>query len=116
MNVASLPYAFSAPSGLLADPGNGGTITVNQIGRGQVPLVSVGPAETRTLSAPSVIGQELMLFMDTDAGDIVVTVNSGQGVSNITFDDAGDFAKLEAVSVAGAVKWRCIAYNGSTPA
>lgn len=99
---------------LIADPGNAGAISV--VSSGVCNLVSAG-AETRTLAAPVYVGQRLEVCMDTDGGDIILTVASAFDQTphtTITFDDAGDHASLVGVKIGGALRWRLVANNGTT--
>ena len=95
----------------IADPGDDEAIPVTS--SGYVPIVTVGAAETRTLAVPTFAGQELLLTMQTDAGDCVVTVADPDfdGTNNtITFADIGDTVRLVAgISGAGFV-W-CLVSN-----
>lgn len=99
------------------DPGDAGAISFGRWGT-HIPLVSAG-AETRTLANPTGLGQMLTLEMQTDGGDIVVTVASAYnqaGSTTITFDDAGDFITLIAVQVGTNLRWRPLAGDGVTGA
>lgn len=90
----------------IADPGNAGAIPTRT--SGTVALVTAA-AETRTLAAPKFLGQEIMLFLDTDGGDCVVTVSAAFNASNntvLTFDDAKDYALLKAGSAGGTLRWQ----------
>lgn len=90
---------------LITDPGNAGAIPVTR--SGYVPLVSAG-AETRTLAAPSFLGQEIDLQFKTDAGDIVLTVATelDGGRTTYRFQTAGEHLKLTAVAVGANLRWR----------
>lgn len=92
-----------------SDPENGGTFSLSNKGRATCPIVTEGASETRTLPSPDRQGQVVLLWLDTDAGDVVVTITGGHGVSTITLDDAGDFAMLESITIAGTAKWRLVA-------
>lgn len=73
-------------------------------------------AETNTLADPTFLGQMISLFVDTDtSGARVVTAASriNQAANTImTLSDVGDFIKLEAITIAGALKWQVIANDG----
>lgn len=90
----------------IADPGNGGAISVATSG---VCNLTTAAAETRTLAAPSFIGQRIGLSSNVDAGDCVITVSAAfnqDGDTIITLNDAGDYVELVAVNIAGALRWR----------
>ena len=108
------PIAASAAGWNIADPGNAGAIPVTR--NGVCNLTSDG-AETRTLSTPSFQGQRLDICMDTDGGDIVLTVNAAfnqSGNTTITFNDAGDHVELVACTIGGTRRWRLVVNNGCT--
>jgi hypothetical protein len=99
----------SVRPGAIADPGDAGAIPVTS--SGYCPLVT-GGAETRTLAAPSFIGQELELYLKTDGGDCVVTCATGlnqTGNNTATFGDAGDLLLLRAVESGANIRWRVVA-------
>lgn len=96
----------------LGDPGDAAAIPINV--SGYVPLVTDG-AETRTLAAPSFIGQELLLFLDTDGGNCTVTVSAAINAADentLVFNDAGDFIALVGISIGGVLRWRVKASDG----
>lgn len=97
----------------IADPGNAGAIPVTS--SGYVPLVTAG-AETRTLAAPTFIGQQLLLYMKTDGGDCVVTcattINE-TGNNTITFDNTGEALRLTAVEEGANLRWRLAQADGA---
>lgn len=103
------------PDGLqyaVADPGDGEAIAVTRSGQCKL---ATGGAETRTLAAPSCEGQRLILAMDVDGGNCVVTcattVNQ-TGNNTLTFADAGDTIELVAVEVGTALRWKTGANDG----
>lgn len=99
-----LPYEMLTAPWLISDPGSAGTLNLLDKGRAICQLKTAA-AETRTVPAPSTIGQKLFLFLDTDGGDCTITVNSGHNVTTLVMDDAGDSVLLEAITVGGTVKW-----------
>lgn len=112
--VAHEPAAAATAAGqitaAIADPGNAGAIPVT--GSGYVPIVTAG-AETRTIAAPTFVGQELLVYMKTDGGDAVITVATGinqTGNNTITMNDAGDSIRLVAIESGSNKRWR-VAFN-----
>lgn len=94
---------------LLTDPGNGGTIRVNE-DLMICEMVSTA-AETRTLAAPTKSGIRFVLRLKTDGGDVVVTTPNGfnnAGESKATFNDASDLLNLLSVETAtrGTFRWQ----------
>lgn len=104
MSGHSLPYEMLTAPWLISDPGDAGTLNLLDKGLAICQLVTAA-AETRTVPAPSTIGQTLILFLDTDGGNCTITVNSGHNVTTLVMDDAGDAVQLDAISVGGTVKW-----------
>ncbi len=102
--------ASPAVSDTITDPGDAGAIPVTE--SGTCPMASAG-AETRTIAAPTFMGQRIGLICDTYVGDIVltsaVTVNQ-TGNNTLTFGAAADACILEAMTVGGTLTWR-ITYN-----
>lgn len=84
---------------------------------GSFPITQNG-AETNTLADPTFIGQWLNIFVDTDtSGARVITAASRinqAGNNTITLTEVGDFLKLEAITIAGALKWQVVANDGAT--
>lgn len=97
----------------LADPGTGAPIPVT---RSANIAITTAAAETNTLAIPTFIGQKLILTMNVRAvGDRVVTaavaVNQ-TGNNTLTFGAAGDTIILEAIKVAGTLRWRVTSNDG----
>lgn len=95
----------------VADPGTGGTFNLENKGRAVCPVTTT-TAETRTIPAPEVVGQEVITYMDTDGGDCTVTVTGGNGVTTFVLDDAGDAVVMKSVAVAGTAKWVVVSTKG----
>ncbi len=83
---------------------------------GSFPITQNG-AETNTLADPTFIGQWLNIFVDTDtSGARVITAASriNQAAETIiTLTEVGDFIKLEAITIAGALKWQVVSNDGA---
>jgi hypothetical protein len=83
---------------------------------GSFPITQAG-AETNSLADPTYLGQWLSIFVDTDtAGARVITAASriNQAANTIiTLTEVGDFIKLEAITIAGALKWQVVANDGA---
>ncbi len=96
----------------IADPGDGGAIPVTASG---VCAMTTEAAETRTLAIPTFIGQQLVLTLDVDGGDAVVTVAEPvdvAGNNTLTFNNDGETIALVATQVAGDLVWRIFANDG----
>lgn len=103
-----------ALSNAIADPGDGNAIPVTQ--NGHVVLVS-GGAETRTLADPTFKGQTILVFMDTDGGDIVLTTASAAnaaGDNTFLFDAIGEVAEFTGTTRGAAFFWST-RVDGATP-
>jgi len=98
----------------LADPGNAGAIPVTD--SGHCDLVTTG-AQTRTLAAPTYLGQLLLVSLKTDGGNCVITcattVNQ-TGNNTITLDDAGDAVLLVAKANGSNKRWSVVSNDGCT--
>ena len=117
MGAHNTPYHMYQGPLLVDDPGDAGTITIDRYGA-VVPMVSAA-AETRTLAVPTKAGILATLVMDTDGGDITLTVTSGYNFdadTSITFDDAGDYVTFMSVKIGSNYRWRAIAQEGTTAA
>ena len=98
----------------IADPGNAAAIPVTHSG---ALAIVTGGAETRTLAAPSFVGQDLLLYMKTDGGDCVVAIATAvnqTGNNRATFNDAGDMLLLVAIESGANLRWRVVANDGVT--
>ncbi len=98
----------------IADPGNAAAIPVTE--SGSVQIVTTG-AQTRTIAAPTFVGQELLVCMKTDGGDCVITVATGvnqTGNNTITLNDAGDSIRLNAIQNGSNIRWRVVYNDGCT--
>ena len=97
----------------IADPGNAGAIPVAD--SGHVDVVTAG-AETRTLAAPSYVGQMLLVSLKTDGGDCVITcattVNQA-GNNTVTLNDAGDAVLLVAKANGANKRWSVVSNDGA---
>lgn len=106
--------AFPFNTQEVADGGNASALPANR--SANVNIVTTG-AQTRTLAAPTASGFILMLNMQTDGGDCVVTVASAinaTGNNTITLNDAGDSIVLYSARQASAFVWRVMVNNGTT--
>jgi hypothetical protein len=95
----------------VADAGDAGALPATG---GTVNMTSAA-AETRTLANPASLGIKLILVMDVDLGDIVITSASGVNVAGntiLTFDTAGESAVLESAQVGGSLVWRITHNDG----
>lgn len=110
---AALAELYPVAAAAIADPGDGGAIPV--VRSGNVAITTTGVDDTRTLAIPTVVGSRLVLSLDVDAGDAVITVASAAnqaGNNTLTMADAGDIIELIAVQLAGALVWRIGANDG----
>jgi hypothetical protein len=104
----------STASAAISDPGTGAAIPVTRSGS---VAITTAAAETNTLADPAFMGQWLSIFVDTYAvGNRVITAASriNQAANTvITLGAVGDFIKLEAVTIAGALKWQVVSNDGA---
>jgi hypothetical protein len=98
---------------VIADPGNGGAIPVT--GSGSCAMTTAA-AETRTIAAPTFVGQQIMLFVDTYAvGDAVVTSAVAINVANntiMTFGAASEALTLTGVTAGASLQWQVTHNDG----
>ncbi len=97
----------------IADPGDGNAIAVTA--SGYVPLVT-GGAETRTLAAPTFVGQEIVLYMKTSGGNCTVTIATTineTGNNTIIFANTGEAVRLFAVEEGATIRWRMATADGA---
>lgn len=85
-------------------------------GSGSLAITQNG-AETNTLAIPTFRGQTLSIFVDTDTSGARVITSAARinqaGNTVITLSDVGDFIKLEAITIAGALRWQVVANDGA---
>ena len=97
---------------VIADPGAAGAIPVTNSGTCQIVTAA---AETRTLAAPTDVGQVLCLTMKTDGGNCVVTASAAINAAannTLTFADVTDTILLVG-AISGASKvWRVMGNDG----
>ncbi len=110
--VAVANTVHNALTAELADPGDAGAIPVAD--SGHCDLVTAA-AETRTLAAPTYVGQMLLISLKTDGGDCVIacatTVNQ-TGNNRITLGDAGDAVLLVAKANGADKRWSVLSNDG----
>ena len=97
----------------IADTGDAAALTVTN--SGHTDIVTAAGAETRTLAAPSSIGQLLLLSMKTDNGDCVITcattINQ-TGNNTITMADIGDIVLLVGKAEGADKRWSVVVNDG----
>lgn len=104
----------SVGPGIGNDPGNAGTITPTMWG--QVFLITTAGAETRTLARPDKAGILASVVLDTDGGDLTLTVTGGYdaaGDTSIVFADAGDMAVFMSVKTGTTFQWTIVSHEGT---
>jgi hypothetical protein len=98
----------------IADPGTAKAIPVTN--DGYIKLVIGAGVETNTLADPSYEGQTLSICADTiGAGSRAITAAHGvnqTGNTVMTFGASRDWIKLEAITVAGSLRWTILANDG----
>jgi predicted RecA/RadA family phage recombinase len=113
MTISSAASFIDPLTSQITDPGASGAIPVTQ--SGYVEIVTAG-AETRTMLAPTFVGQRMLLMFTTKVGNCVITVASTvnlAGNNTITFSTVGQAILLVAVYYSGALKWKAVAVDGS---
>lgn len=114
LKVPSAVTVENSLGSLRADPGNGGALPV--VYSGSIQIVTAG-AETRTLAAPTFVGQMLAISMKTDGGDCVIAAAAAinqTGNNRITLNDVYDTVVLVAVESGGNKRWRVMVNDGAT--
>jgi hypothetical protein len=110
--------AFEANGpGVLNDPGDAGSIEPTMWG--QQCLITTAAAETRTLARPAKAGILCSVVLDTDVGDMTLTVTGGYNAdadTSITFADAGDMVVFLSVKTGTTYQWTAIAQEGTNAA
>lgn len=99
---------------VMPDPGNAGVIVVDQS-----PVIcnlASTAAQTRTLALPTREGAEVTLHMQTDGGDITLTVASAYnetGDTTFVFSEVGQFVAFKShMTSAGVYFWRSTSHHG----
>lgn len=105
--MCALPYRSAFEDVL--DPGNGQELRT--LGRNcQFRLKTTEAAgETRTLGRPDFLGQQILLYFETDGGDCVITVDhyiNYDEDNTITHDEAGEWLEMFAIEISGQLFWR----------
>lgn len=104
----------SVGPGIGNDPGNAGTITPTMWG--QQFLITTATTETRTLARPDKAGVLTTVVLDTDGGDLTLTVTGGYnaaGSTSIVFGTAGDMVVFMSVKTGTTYQWTAIAQEGT---
>lgn len=112
-NKLAMTGNYSLKPAAITDTGNGNAIS--NLASGVCPIVSVG-AETRTLDLPAFIGQEMILNMKTDGGNVVVTVTGGvneAGNNTINFFNTGQSLVIRGVEQGAGLVWRNAQADGA---
>lgn len=111
--VHSLPLDFLQAEWLVPDPGNAGYIDNSQNGRAFCSVETAG-AESRLIYAPTEVGQEILVYLDTYVGALTLTISGGNGVSSVVLGSAGSYLQLKAISIGGTAKWTVAGHKGAT--
>ena len=103
--------------GLGKDPGDAGTITPELWG--QQFLITTAGVETRTLARPAKAGLLTSIVLDTDGGDLTLTVTGGYNAAadtSLVFGDAGDMAVFMSVKTGTTYQWTLVYHEGTNAA
>jgi len=104
----------NALSTTIADPGDTKAISVTTSG---TCLLTSGGVETRTIAAPTFVGQTIFLYHEVDGGSVEVTsataINEA-GKTKMTFTDVGEAILLIGAERGAALTWSAIANDGVT--
>lgn len=101
-------------AGLLKDPGSAGSIVFDKWG--QVCLINTTPGGARTLPVPTRAGILAGIVLETDGGDLTLTVTDGYNEdadTSITMDTAGNYIVVWSIKVGTSYLWRVIAQEGT---
>ncbi len=111
---ARIPFILHDAQCEIADPGNAGVIVVNK-SLSVMNLISTA-AQTRTLSLPTKQGVLFTMHMQTDGGDITLTVASAYnetGDTTFVFSEVGQHITFQSFATsAGVYFWRVISHYG----
>lgn len=95
-----------------------GTLTIDRM-FGVIPVDTTVGAAALTLAVPTKAGIVGAVVLDTDNGDLTLTVTNGYNAdadTDIVFDDAGDFVVFYSIDVAGTKYWRVLGQEGTNAA
>ncbi len=98
---------------LMLDPGASEIIYPRSL-LSQCPVVTLTD-EARTLEQPLKLGLIHTVVLDTDGGDLTLTVTGGYnaaGDTSITFGDAGDYVTFISIRVGTSFYWRVLQSEG----
>lgn len=101
-------------AGVGRDPGSGGVIA--PIEWGQIFPIVTTTAEAMTLARPDRAGIMTSVVLDTDGGDLTLTVTGGYnpaGDTTIVFGDAGDIVTFLSVKTGTTFQWTVISHTGT---
>lgn len=106
----------TVPNEAHTDPGASGTITLASGAVHNICVIVTATGESRTMGVPEFVGQECIIHLGTDGGDLTLTNVSGWkggGSSDdvATFDTVEDLMVIKACGL-DAVDWRWIADVG----
>lgn len=107
-------YDLYRASKVLDDPGDAGTITVNQ--DLQICEMVSGGTESRVLANPTKAGIRFVLRCLTDGGTIVVSAENGlnvTGETEVTLAEAGDLLSLISVTHTTGYRWEILVNTSS---
>jgi hypothetical protein len=82
---------------------------------GFMPINTTAGAAVLTLARPTKAGIVGTIILDTDGGDLTLTVTGGydqDANTSLTFDDAGDFVTFVSVKIGSYFYWRILAAEG----
>lgn len=114
LSTFSGPVAAGATAWAITDPGDAGAIPVTS--SGVCNLTSGVSGETRTVAAPTFVGQTLTLCVDVDGGGDIAVDFAGDiddsGNDIWTAGDAGDTVHVIGVHIGGSLRWRLLVNLG----
>lgn len=101
-------------AGIGRDPGSGGVITPTEWG--QMFSIVTTTAESMTLARPDRAGIMATVVLDTDGGDLTLTVTGGYNSASdtsIVFGDAGDMVTFLSVKTGSTYQWTVLSSMGT---
>ena len=107
----------SQSTNVIADPGAAGAIAVT--GGGTCELVGTTGAQTRTLAAPTAVGQEITLVTKSiTSGTLTITVTNlvtaaGVAATTVAQSTAGMVTILKGVMIGSTLSWSVVSSGGT---